>query len=470
MATVYLARMRGEGGFSRMVAVKMLHAHYAQEASFRAMFLDEARLVSRIRHPNVVATLDVVQDAGELFLVMEYVHGESLSRLLRTMHERSEKAPIGVVLSVMIEVLEGLHAAHEAKSEAGEPLQIVHRDVSPQNVLVGTDGVAHVADFGIAKAEGRLAEKFSNQGAKGKAGYMAPEQMRGQVDRRADLFAVGVCLWEMLTGERLFTGESFLEIVTKSLDAQILPPSSLRPEVPGFLDDVVMRAVSRTAGARFATARDMAVALEACGERASARDVGAWVTHIASDSLEKRATQLKRIEQGLAEDEELRPKVGPSDTVNTVSSPSVQTVAGIAPSYLATRTARMLWLVPLAAAVVVTAIMVPLRSSHDHAAGTAPSFTPEPIITQTQKPLSAPTTTTSVASLESAPVSPLPVSSASPHLTTRLAHPPVVVEHDASAPPATTPCHLVEVPPTELNGIWTTRKVRGSPPHEEPCP
>jgi len=442
MATVYLARMRGEGGFSRMVAVKMLHAHYAQEASFRAMFLDEARLVSRIRHPNVVATLDVVQDAGELFLVMEYVHGESLSRLLRTMRERGEQAPIGVVLSVMIEVLEGLHAAHEAKSEAGEPLQIVHRDVSPQNVLVGTDGVAHVADFGIAKAEGRLAEKFSNQAVKGKAGYMAPEQMRGQVDRRSDVFAVGVCLWEMLTGGRLFTGESFLEIVTKSLDAQISRPSSLRPEVPPLLDDVVMRAVSRSAGARFATARDMALALEASGERASARDVGAWVTHISSDSLETKTVQLKRIEQGLAD-----------DIADTVSSPSVQTVAGIAPSHGAVRTARMLWLVPLAAAVVVTAIMVPVHSSHNHPLAPPPS-TSEPITTQTAAPLSS-MTMTSVAPLESAPVVPLP---ASAHLTTRPAHAPTVVEHNAT-PSATSsaPCHWVELP--DSNGILIPKKV-----------
>src|SRR5579883_1543681 len=160
MATVYLARLRGEATpFSRVVAVKMLHAQYAKEEAFRAMFLDEARLVSRIRHPSVVATLDVLQDEAELFLVMDYVHGESLARLLRMAKDLGAPMPLPVACAIFVGALEGLHAAHEATAEDGTQLEIVHRDVSPQNVLVGADGVARVVDFGVAKAVGRLAEK-----------------------------------------------------------------------------------------------------------------------------------------------------------------------------------------------------------------------------------------------------------------------------------------------------------------------
>src|SRR5262245_51026591 len=155
MATVHLGRLLGPVGFSRTVAIKRLHAQYAQDPEFVSMFLDEARLAARIRHPNVVPTLDVVATSGELFLVMEYVPGESLSRLARAARDRMERMPPRIVSAIMSGVLHGLHAAHEAKSERGEPLGIVHRDVSPQNVLVGTDGVARVLDFGVAKAAGR---------------------------------------------------------------------------------------------------------------------------------------------------------------------------------------------------------------------------------------------------------------------------------------------------------------------------
>jgi serine/threonine-protein kinase len=299
MATVYLARLRGQTGFSRLVAMKALHAQYAKEEAFRAMFLDEARLVSRVRHPNVVPTIDVLEAQGELFLVMDYVHGESLSRLLAVAEEREEPVPLGIVRSILIDTLEGLHAAHEATGENGAPLSVVHRDVSPQNILVGVNGVAQVADFGIAKAAGRLSEKFSlHNSVKGKAGYMAPEQLRGKTDRRADIYAVGVVLWETLVGEKLFTGDSFLEIVTKALDADVPSPSTLRADVSPELDAVVRRAIVHDLPARFSTAREMAVALEKSGTRASHREVGEWVAKIARESLERRGALISKIETG----------------------------------------------------------------------------------------------------------------------------------------------------------------------------
>jgi serine/threonine-protein kinase len=176
MASVHLGRLFGEGGFTRTVAIKRLHAQLALDPDFASMLLDEARLCARIHHPNVVATLDVVSAEAELFLVMEYVVGESLVHLLRASEASPDRASPALVASVMSGVLHGLHAAHEATSDRGELLGIVHRDVSPHNVLVGVDGVARVLDFGVAKALGRV--HTTEEGTlKGKVSYMAPEQI-----------------------------------------------------------------------------------------------------------------------------------------------------------------------------------------------------------------------------------------------------------------------------------------------------
>ncbi|MCL2447368.1 MAG: serine/threonine protein kinase, partial [Polyangiaceae bacterium] len=200
-------RLMGSGGFARTVAIKQLHPQFAKDPEFVAMFLDEARLVARIRHPNVVPTLDVVAASSELFHVMEYVQGESLSRLARALRAREERVPLPIVVRIMNDVLQGLHAAHEARDERGVPLHIVHRDVTPQNILVGADGVARLLDFGVAKAAGRAQTTQDGQ-IKGKLAYMAPEQlMSAGVTRETDLYAASVVLWEMLAGERLFTGE-----------------------------------------------------------------------------------------------------------------------------------------------------------------------------------------------------------------------------------------------------------------------
>src|SRR5687767_6563935 len=189
MARVHLGRLMGPAGFARTVAIKRLHEGLARSPEAAATLLDEARLAARVQHPNVVAILDVLAVDGELTLVMEYVHGESLAVLLRAARARGEVVPPPVAVQIVREVLAGLHAAHEARSEAGEPLGLVHRDVSPQNILVGLDGAARVFDFGIAKAAGRYQETATGQ-LKGKVSYMAPEQLLGQaVDRRADVFA-----------------------------------------------------------------------------------------------------------------------------------------------------------------------------------------------------------------------------------------------------------------------------------------
>ena len=297
MATVYLGRLMGSGGFARTVAIKRLHPQFAKDPEFVAMFLDEARLAARIRHPNVVPTLDVVAASGELFHVMEYVQGESLSHLARGVRSRGERVPLPVLTRVMNDVLQGLHAAHEARDERGVPLHIVHRDVTPQNILVGVDGVARLLDFGVAKAAGRAQTTQDGQ-IKGKLAYMAPEQlMSAGVTRETDLYAASVVLWEMLAGERLFTGETELDVVAKLLQRHIEAPSHLVPGLPRALDVLVMRGLSAKMEDRFATAREMAVALGACGvPEASTLEVGEWVERLASQSLADRTARVTAIE------------------------------------------------------------------------------------------------------------------------------------------------------------------------------
>jgi serine/threonine-protein kinase len=296
MATVYFGRLVGAAGFTRTVAIKRLHPHLAEEPDFVSMMIDEARVVARVHHPNVAQTLDVVTEGGELLIVMEYIAGESLARLLRAEGARQRHVPLNVVGSVMSGVLNGLHAAHEARSDRGQPLEIVHRDVSPHNVIVGVDGLARVIDFGVAKAAGRL--QTTRQGViKGKVPYMAPEQFAGQpTTRLADVYAAGVVLWEMLTGRRLFKAEDEPTLIAQVVAGNSEPPSRWVPDLPAEIDAVVMRALSRDPAARFATAREMADALTRAAPPALANETGAWVEDAAKEVLAARGAQLAEIE------------------------------------------------------------------------------------------------------------------------------------------------------------------------------
>jgi serine/threonine-protein kinase len=296
MAAVHFGRLLGPAGFSRTVAIKRLHAQYAKDPEFVAMFLDEARLAARIQHPNVVATVDVVSMEDELFLVMDYVRGESFSRLLRASRKKGIDVPIGIVGGVAAGMLHGLHAAHEAKDEQGRPLAVVHRDVSPQNVLVGVDGVPRVLDFGVAKAAARIQVTRDGQ-MKGKLAYMAPEQLQAKgVDRRTDIFAAGIVIWEALTGRRLFDAEEASEVLRMILSEDIPPPSAVIPSIPRNVDAVVMKALIRDPKARYQTAREFAIALEDAMNLSSAREIGEWVERVAGDTLLHREQALAEIE------------------------------------------------------------------------------------------------------------------------------------------------------------------------------
>jgi serine/threonine-protein kinase len=297
MATIHIGRLLGPVGFARTVAIKRLHPPLAKDPEFVAMFLDEARLAARIRHPNVVSTLDVVATEGELFVVMEYVPGESLARLLRAVRSNKEIVPVPIAATILVGVLHGLHAAHEARDERGDPLRIVHRDVSPHNILVGTDGDAHVIDFGIAKARGRM--QVTRQGQiKGKLSYMPSEQLLGQaIDHRADIFAASIVLWEALTGQRLFQGTDDGEVYAKVLLGKVEAPSVHAKGVTRALDAIVLRGLARDRTQRYGTAREMALALEAAIPLAPPSQVGSWVDGLVGDSLAERTEQIAHIER-----------------------------------------------------------------------------------------------------------------------------------------------------------------------------
>jgi eukaryotic-like serine/threonine-protein kinase len=298
MASVHLGRLYGSAGFARTVAIKRLHAQYAKDADFVPMFMDEAWLASRIRHPSVIPTLDVVKDGPELFLVMEYVPGTTLLHLLRAADAVGEGMPPAIAVAIFVSALHGLHAAHEAVSETGAPLHLVHRDVSLSNVLVGTDGVARMLDFGVAKAAGRLQTTRDGQ-IKGKAAYMSPEQLRGHdVDRRTDTYAAAVTIWEALTLRRLFLADSPAATMTRVLEDEVRPPSAFAGGIPPALDAVVMKGLERAPERRWQTAVEMADALAASLPAASPSAVSAWVLRIDAEALRERASLVTKVESG----------------------------------------------------------------------------------------------------------------------------------------------------------------------------
>ena len=264
MATVYLARFVGVAGFKRFVAIKRLHPHLAKEQDFIQMFLDEARLAARLHHPNVVPILEIGIKDEQHYLVMEYIEGDTVGHLMARAANVNKKIPVPIVVRIMLDTLTGLHAAHELHDDDGSPLEIVHRDVSPQNILVGVDGVARITDFGVAKAQARLANATQGGQLKGKLAYMSPEQVRGNmtVDRRADVFAAGIVTWELLTGQRLFKAEGEAETLFKVVAAEVPPLRNFEPGVPPEVEVVVRRALAAHPADRFASTADFAEALE----------------------------------------------------------------------------------------------------------------------------------------------------------------------------------------------------------------
>ncbi len=294
MGEVLLGRDVRTAGAPRLVAIKRMHAHLAEDPTRRAMFLEEARLAARVRHPNVVATLDVVDDPSSPWIVMDYVDGASLASLLAALREKREPLPQAVAIAIVADVLAGLHAAHETTDDQGRPLALVHRDVSPHNVLIGRDGVSRVIDFGIARASDRAIETKTGE-VKGKLAYMPPEQLRGRnVTRRADLYAVAAVLWECLTARRFRDGSDG-EVVEQILLHDVDPPSRFAADVSIALDDAVLRGLAASPDQRYATGAEMAAALSAVVAPAPPAEVARVLAATLADELAAHTELTTRI-------------------------------------------------------------------------------------------------------------------------------------------------------------------------------
>ena len=293
MASVWVARMRGKHGFERLVAVKTILPKFASDEMFQTMFLDEARIASAIEHTNVAQTLDLGEQHDVLFLVMEWVDGDALTKLLSAVSKRQKKTPLGIILRVLADTCGGLHAAHELRGKDGALLGVVHRDVSPQNILVSGRGVAKLIDFGIAKARDRTSGDTSAGLVKGKVKYMAPEQALGKhLDRRVDVWAVGAILYRVVAGRPPFPGSNELEMLHSLTSGA--PPAPLPASVHPAVASIVMRALRHDPNERFASAAEMQVAMEdamvAAGVATTTLDVAAF----AAEHLNERASARKQ--------------------------------------------------------------------------------------------------------------------------------------------------------------------------------
>lgn len=296
MSQVWVARLQGKLGFERLFAVKTFMPTGEDPHRGEHMFLDEARIISLIRHPNVAQVMDLGQYGTTLYLVLEWIEGDSVSALRRIVHGKREKIPLSIVLFVMAETCAGLHAAHELKNNVGEPLNVVHRDVSPSNVLVSTSGEVKVIDFGVAKSEQRLTAETAAGIIKGKVAYMSPEQALGKkVDRRCDIWACGVTLYHLLAGRTPYEADN--QMATLHRIVQGLPPEPIR-DVPAEVADIAYTALSYAAEGRFNSADEMQRALQSalmkhCGATTQA-DVAAYVNHQLSERISRRRRMIQR--------------------------------------------------------------------------------------------------------------------------------------------------------------------------------
>ncbi|MEZ4336257.1 MAG: protein kinase [Sandaracinaceae bacterium] len=346
MGRVYLARERGESGFTRLVALKRIHDHLAREKAFVHMFLDEARIASRIQHPHVCTVFDFGRAGDAYFIAMEYLRGLPLSEVLRelgTKPQSASPARYAIAAHLLSQACEGLHAAHELRDAEGKLLQVVHRDVSPHNLFVGFDGTLRVLDFGIARAVDRISESTTGR-VKGKFAYMAPEQALGrEVDRRTDVFSIGVVLWELCTLERLFKRDSPAETVLNVVHETTPRPSERVPDVPPELERICMRALAKDPDQRYANARQMGRALvraaAAIGPPITAGDVADFMAELfpgaPEQSLKLLETHAADSDRGPGEVTGFRAKATPSPWTRKGRSRGVPALLAVALSVVA---------------------------------------------------------------------------------------------------------------------------------------
>jgi eukaryotic-like serine/threonine-protein kinase len=302
MASVHLALVRSSEGFHKAFAVKRMHPHLAQISGYAAMFIDEARIASRIEHPNVCAVVDFGEVDGELFMAMELLMGEPFGRLLARLgrlspDQRSGARPL--MVSLLADACEGVHAAHELETPEGVPMRVVHRDISPHNLVVTYDGVMKVLDFGVARSAGQRHQTVTGE-VKGKFSYMAPEQMRGEaVDRRADVWSLGVVLWETLAARPLFRRGNQSETILAVLSGEVPSLTGVEPAVDPELDAIVRRALSPDPSHRYPTARALARALRGwvagCTAPIDAGHTAQWMAHLFPEEQEAQRQRLRAL-------------------------------------------------------------------------------------------------------------------------------------------------------------------------------
>lgn len=339
MGQVLLAK-KGEGDFEKLVVLKRILPHLVEDEEFFAMFRDEAKITMRLDHPNIARINEFGVEAGVHYIEMEYVAGEDLRRLEKRAAVVQTGIPIGVVLRVIADAAAGLDFAHKAKDAKGQPLNLVHRDVSPQNILIGFDGSVKLIDFGVAKAAGR-AQHTATGILKGKFPYMSPEQALGlELDARSDVFALGIVLWEQLTGRRLFKGEN--DIATQQLvqACVVAPPSQVEPSSPAGLDPIVLKALARKREDRFADAAQLRMALEefavANGVASSSGHLAAFMAELYAERIEKESSpSFFEEDSGLTDlDVGGMPRVRPAEATvadRSREGPQTQAVAPVAP-------------------------------------------------------------------------------------------------------------------------------------------
>jgi len=301
MAVLFLARTSGPGGFERMFAIKMIHEHLGADPLFVHMFLEEARLAARIRHPNVVPVYEVGEESGRYFIAMEYVSGETLGQATRSTWPKGQPFPLDLATQIVALAAEGLHAAHELTDADGNKVGVIHRDVTPQNIMLGYDGTVRVMDFGVARALDQTSK--TNPGTfKGTVAYMSPEQIRASssADRRSDVFSLGVVLWETCSGRRLFKSMSDMRTAERVLRGEVRLASSFRPAISPELDAVILRALAPNPDDRYPTARALSEALFASlpvGRRVSSGDIEGLMHSVFADRMKQRREMERKAAQ-----------------------------------------------------------------------------------------------------------------------------------------------------------------------------
>jgi serine/threonine-protein kinase len=332
MGTVWLARMTGKHGFERLVALKTILPTYSHDEQFGAMFLDEAKIAAQIDHENVARILEIGEDGGLLYYAMELIDGESLRKVYRDVRAADVVFPMGVALRIVADACAGVHATHELVGEDGTPLNVVHRDVSPQNLLVSVRGTTKLIDFGVAKARARRSEETAAGTLKGKIEYMAPEQARGEpLDRRADVYALGAVLYELLAGRPVRDTSEGRQLAALHELMTGVPYAPLPATVPHLVRGIIDRALAREPAKRFATAEELRRALEqamlATGQGATAEEVASVLAHFSRERTAKRKDAIERALRAATEQINgatlVAPLAAPSHPGNDGSSPAM---------------------------------------------------------------------------------------------------------------------------------------------------